>query len=741
MMTYTPSDRSMEIRKLKNRENDRLRPITSFPDGQEDDKYILFNYFLNRASKVGAYMNNSTNIEVDQEKLFMILQLMDPEDINVEDGLSQTVLHIAAQYCKGEDISMLTDEPFKGIVDLNAQDEQGFSPIFYAALANNVDTATALLEQGCNLHLLAGAIRRHVIHVAAMFGSTDILQYLFLRRHEYELNIDIRDAKGQTAIALSAYYRHSNVTALLISLGADPFLQDSSGLCAAVWVANNMPILIRDVFDRLTTEDLLKGERFYNLKSIIDTEHNTKTSFFQFLVWQRNLAVIEHPVFNYLIEEKWKDYGDKPTRNHFVFIYLYSFAWTGLYMTSNSYDGHLFNSEDMFTHALQLVLYVSSVAGYIYSMRANSLLMRGRHVFMLHICEVLRRMYQSEEGLMHPKGLHLLKVAKKGSSTRHLTFVNDIKKAPALAADMVLDQILLLYLVIKILSVLSSANLASVENLYGACAIICLWTNTFLKLQITQNIGHFVVFIKCVPTDLYTVTIMFATLFAPAFLVFYKTIYVKQGVDPGEMLDDAGDDVLDRVRRAAKGAKGSKGSGSADLSPRNVLGTFFVVLRLVLVDYEYEDGLHRSEPPFWWMIISLVWIVVSSIIVLNLMIAIMADSYSRIYERSAISARVRRAQTIVDLERKMGREDLSGACERISQRSPIKVEFDPVCDRDKAEVVTAKVGLLTRKVSKLEQTVNNQLFVNLKRRLDFIETKVNINSYKPIKGSLFFQYK
>lgn len=48
---------------------------------------------------------------------------------------------------------------------------------------------------------------------------------LSLQKHEFELNMNMRDAKGQTAIALSAYYRHSNVTALLIASGADPFVQ------------------------------------------------------------------------------------------------------------------------------------------------------------------------------------------------------------------------------------------------------------------------------------------------------------------------------------------------------------------------------------------------------------------------------------------------------------------------------------------------------------------------------------
>jgi hypothetical protein len=60
-------------------------------------------------------------------------------------------------------------------------------------------------------------------------------------------------------VALAAYYRHSNVTTYLIALGADPFVADNRGISSAIRIAYTMPVVIRDVFDKLCTEDLLKG--------------------------------------------------------------------------------------------------------------------------------------------------------------------------------------------------------------------------------------------------------------------------------------------------------------------------------------------------------------------------------------------------------------------------------------------------------------------------------------------------
>ena len=138
---------------------------------------------------------------------------------------------------------------------------------------------------------------------------------------------------------------------------------------------------------------------------------------------------------------------------------------------------------------------------------------------------------------------------------------------------------------------------------------------------------------------------------------------------------------------------------------------------------------------------SLVWIIVSSVIVLNLMIAIMADSYSRIYESSELYSRFHRAQTICDIEKHMAAKELSCVVDTMVEQGPIKILFDPVCDREKIEIVAAKVNLLTTKMARMEGIIHNRLFMNLKRRLDFIETKANIQSFKPTTGATFFTYR
>ncbi|KAL5260835.1 hypothetical protein ACHWQZ_G006763 [Mnemiopsis leidyi] len=714
----------MDIRRRMSMKKVIPRAITDFP--KKDPRYALFAYFLKLANKCGANKFNNKRLPTEEDELFALTRLIRPEDIKVRDYNHQSILHLAAQYCSAEDILILLDGKFKSELELDATDELGYTPLMYAAMANNVDTAEVLVERECNLHLRAGQSERHALHVAAMFGCREMTRFLLHKK----CDINCQDKMGLTPIALSAYYRHSNVTAFLVAMGADAFVVDNHGISSAIRIAYSMPVVIRDVFDKLCTEDVLKGERSYHLEKILDTEADVKTSLFQFLVWQGNLGIVEHPVFKHLTETKWLLYGEKPTKKTFGLLAVISIVWTCLYMITETYSET--RKEKKYLHFIHLSFYIASFICYLQSLRVNTMLMRRRHAFLIHIRKTMTSMDKSEGEIMHPKGQHLMHAAREAHKTEKMTFINDIKKAPSLLTDLIIDHILLFYLIIKILSNFSTF-IASIENIFGAIAIISLWTNAFLKLQITKKIGPFVIFMKYVPSDLWTVLTMFITLFMPALIVFYKTIFVKDSDLPAPE-----EEVLDRERRAAAGKGGSGGGG--DSGSLDFLSTFFVVLRMVLVDYEYEMGKYRSEPPVWWMIISLVWIVVSSIIILNLMIAIMADSYTRIYERSEIASRVRRAETVADLEKRMGAEELDKVIGAIKERSPIRIVFDPVCDRDKIEIVEAKVSALTKKMNRLEQTINHKLFINLKRRLDFIETKVNIQSYKPGAAAPFFTY-
>ena len=152
------------------------KAIANFP--HKDPRYALFSYFLKLANRCGANKFNNKLLQTDEDELFALTRQIKPEDIKIKDYNHQSILHLAAQYCKGEDMLILMDVKFKAELEIDAQDDLGYTPLMYAAMANNVDTAEVLVEKECNLKVTVGECERQALHIAAMFGSKEMTRFL-----------------------------------------------------------------------------------------------------------------------------------------------------------------------------------------------------------------------------------------------------------------------------------------------------------------------------------------------------------------------------------------------------------------------------------------------------------------------------------------------------------------------------------------------------------------------------------
>ena len=157
-----------------------LHAITSFCE-EKIDKYAIFSYFLKASRQVGASQFKYKKLYLDSNRLYKLIKGLDPENFNIKDDFDQTIFHLAAQYCKGEDFQILMEMKFLGEIDLDVPDSYGYTPIFYAAMANNVDGAEILVDNGCNINLVAGELNRSPLHVAAIFGAKDMVRFLLQR--------------------------------------------------------------------------------------------------------------------------------------------------------------------------------------------------------------------------------------------------------------------------------------------------------------------------------------------------------------------------------------------------------------------------------------------------------------------------------------------------------------------------------------------------------------------------------
>ncbi|KAG2495455.1 hypothetical protein HYH03_006401 [Edaphochlamys debaryana] len=149
---------------------------------------------------------------------------------------------------------------------VNQPDENGYFPLQWAALNNRVPETTYLLQHGAHvnaadhtgqtaLHWAAvrgslpviEALLRHnadweardnrgynVAHVAAQYGQTAVLYHLALR---WNVDVDIPDNDGRTALHWAAYKGFADTIRLLLVLDSRFALADKEGCTPLHWAA------------------------------------------------------------------------------------------------------------------------------------------------------------------------------------------------------------------------------------------------------------------------------------------------------------------------------------------------------------------------------------------------------------------------------------------------------------------------------------------------------------------------
>ncbi|XP_063688766.1 uncharacterized protein LOC134821884 isoform X5 [Bolinopsis microptera] len=699
---------------LKDSQGPQRLPITDIPPQLEnqDDPYALFRYLEQCALDQGAVLTMAPycTVEVEDDKFNA---LVESHDLALMDYHGQTVLHITTQYCDKKEVEKLIN--CGG--DPNAEDFDGYTPLFYAAIAQKPNTADTLIKNNADINYRCKKTGRSAMHIAAQFGAMKVMELLV----EKGADINVLDNMNHTPIIVSSYYARSDISAYLVDKGADTCIEDKSGIMGLMRIAYTMPTITREVFDKFVTEDVYQGERYYQLDRLVGSPgRNMFCSFYHYLVWLANMGLIEHSIFDRLTKAKWQLYAKKHATHKFIFLGVFLSVWSFVYVQPHSFIDEL-KTVDV-VYALSIIIAMSA---YVWRFISNVRLLKEKFKYLNFLKKLFDDTYQREVNSLHFKGKDLENFLKKRYGDRQLTFLDDVKSSPAVLIDFLVDNLLLFFIIGKVIIFvrgakrvkeprMNSANDeldASVQlfinatDLFGAIVMILMWLSCFLKLQITKKVGPFVVYMKYVMGDLSTIGTMFATLFVPAVCVFYKTTYSNGLSDEFEGETDSRD-------------------------PRTFYETIFVVLRMVLIDYEYLDGLDRSIYPEWWMFLSVIWIYLSCVVVLNLLIALMADSYSRIFEKAELFARIDRARFIIEFERTLSKEVMEGYESQMrDEYAPEIVKFDPVTDRDKIDIVEEQVAQLSDKIDRLENLIEKSIVVELQKKLEAIDQALTLYNY------------
>jgi len=131
---------------------------------------------------------------------------------------------------------------FDGTTDPNAKNDEGTTPVLYAARENRGDMLLYLwLTQRANL-LTLDQDHRNVLHWAAIKGNFAILQILEnnLKKQQPKVwwaLVRAKDALGLTPLHWAAQRGDKDITILLLRAGVDPNMGDAEGKTALYWAS------------------------------------------------------------------------------------------------------------------------------------------------------------------------------------------------------------------------------------------------------------------------------------------------------------------------------------------------------------------------------------------------------------------------------------------------------------------------------------------------------------------------
>ncbi|XP_072114026.1 ankyrin repeat family A protein 2 [Mobula birostris] len=110
---------------------------------------------------------------------------------------------------------------------LNMQDEQGFTPLMWAAAHGQIAVVEFLLQNGGDPHLLANG-RESALSLASSKGYSNIVNMLL----DYGCNVNEYDWNGGTPLLYAVHGNHVKCVEMLLEYGADPTAETDSGFNA-----------------------------------------------------------------------------------------------------------------------------------------------------------------------------------------------------------------------------------------------------------------------------------------------------------------------------------------------------------------------------------------------------------------------------------------------------------------------------------------------------------------------------
>ncbi|KAK2824751.1 hypothetical protein Q5P01_021926 [Channa striata] len=621
--SYSCSRWKQQRRKLTGTQMETRYRGLAEDDEEQRDETDAINKNLNKKLLDHFRHLAATNQDTDQVDLqFLDLVISDGADPNSCDRYGQTVLHEISRVWSVDVMRFFLDRGS----DLLRPDKFGVTALHVASALDYQDMVQFLLEQKADPEARTVLDQQTPLHYAAKNDAVGSIQLLL----QAGASINCTDYKNRTPLQLAANMERSDAARLLLEVGAEAGTKDSDGqLCITALIDRISPVAQLALSQFLVTDKMTR-QQYYHL-NLLEPEpgpHGPEnhlqeamlsepTSPLQVVVQNRKLDLIMHPVFLKLIQVKWKLYGRFGAWFLLILNFLFIVSWTTVAISVSVRRDSPYRyvlPQDwwrVLLVVLALLLTLEEVVREVQDIKRSR---RKLHLWQQWAEHCLQDDLHCSHPMWPQERIFLLDQNKqirriRGSYSRDLWNVFD-------------------WLVYSLLTVSFSVHMADVVSpstcLYTvslrlfSVTIIVLWLRLMKHVRAFRLMGPFIVMLGNIVGDVMCFLFLYAEIFIPYACSFWIIF----------------------------------GGSSSVPSMQSVSGLLYSLYRITLVD-EYEFAAMVTVDTVMAPLLCGTFLAASSILCVNLLIALLSDTFQRVHDNSQANAVMEQAAIILQVEDSM----------------------------------------------------------------------------------------
>ncbi|XP_066925009.1 uncharacterized protein [Clytia hemisphaerica] len=593
----------------------------------------------------------------DEEELidlnFVESLLDNGADINFPDKHGQTALHEIARGWH-PDVARFAIEHG---ADLNKCDSFGRTPLHLAAAVDYDDMVQFLVDNGADLGAKTYGEEQTAMHYAAKNNAASSIKVML----RLGAAINDRDYKKRTPLFVAAETARTDAARFLIENGAPAGVYDSSGTPCLSLMIEKMPNIAIEAVEQFHLLDLAFRKHYYYLsylepdphymvdyipeskrerkeqrerrkaeeklikdtgQSIIKKEKSYAKTPLEVIVQYDQLDIIMHPVFQRLLHVKWNLFGKRGSAKMLALNLLDTLIWTilGILLPRDHQYYYPF-ADNWWRLALELFGVLMTV--YFIVMELTEV--RNNEKKHNHWRQWRTRHMEKDLEYCHPRWPE-----ERQYLTSELLQIRGYQRTyfrdPWNIIEWISYSVVLTLIFTRILAVATS-NMAIAEfhpKVY-ALGLIVIWLRFMRSCRVFQTLGPFIAILGSVVVD----TAKFSFLLFEFFIPYTVGFWI----------------IFGGPENASKMIKNDW---------ENFNDLTFSVFGMTLMDNYDFNGLVAVDR-LMAQILCGSYLALAGVVCLNMYIALLSDTFARVYSQAKATAVMQQAKTIIALEGKLNK--------------------------------------------------------------------------------------